>query len=347
MKRAYLLFVALILSAVQVAFSFSRGSFLFVYIAKGVPYAIINDQKEVSEAERALLSSQLNGSLSKDRYIIKLDTTYSDPMTDISSLLFAYFESPRRWVEIKGSGEAMIHTIGFTQGDKLLVQAVTADGSGQQHEIEVDKVLYSAHENASTLLLKCKPVTFQKDFNHMCRPVNFLKGSESFAADCPYVAYSAENKTGPWPEWIPKCTFGLKVPAAVLREVERLSAELPQPFPDYGDSLATLQPFRYFHDGLEQAYYAVVVCKGEKGYANSAWILDDQGRQFKHIDDPPSLPGYTAVLGITDANRDGTHEVVFMWGNSYGGGVQVIYLALDRNDKLELRVGPSMDTEFD
>ena len=97
---------------------------------------------------------------------------------------------------------------------------------------------------------------------------------------------------------------------------------------------------------MEQRTYYVLVCRrgGEDDKVTYAatWILDDQGKIFKQLDE------MDGVLGITDANRDGTHELILMYGNSYGGGVQVMYLYWDsQDDKLQLNFGSQTETMFD
>ena len=67
--------------------------------------------------------------------------------------------------------------------------------------------------------------------------------------------------------------------------------------------------------------FAAIVSFGEKDVYGILYLLNESGE----IIDKNDKKVFNRILGFTDANRDGIHELMIFKGSGYGGGDMYIY----------------------
>jgi hypothetical protein len=105
-----------------------------------------------------------------------------------------------------------------------------------------------------------------------------------------------------------------------------------------------VQPARFHSIEGEQIYYAAVFSYGEKPRTGVFYLLDNNGRILQRLDDRD----FREINGITDVDRDGTHELIVFIGSVHGGGVEVYVLEWDeREESVRLSSARYLQTVFD
>ncbi|KPJ50537.1 hypothetical protein AMJ40_02740 [candidate division TA06 bacterium DG_26] len=305
----------------------SASEFLFTKVIDGIPYVVVNDQQILQRAQASLLHSLLIGPTYQRGPIVFVDTAHPE----VNEKLGLYWEPGdyRLWPIVGPEGN-MKYWVGYKPGDCFTMQEVTDDGSGQQCDITVDKVFYSVWGRKSAIVLKCEPVPLDS--------TSISREHRTFY--CPYITY-------PCTRWIPTTPRGpidIEIPDTIARKVHSLSSTF---FPAdilHESVRTTVKPLRLHRKSGDRLYYAVVLSYGEKGVTGVLYLLDASGGVIQRLSDRY----FSQIMGITDTNRDGTHELIVFIGGAYGGGM-LIYL-LEWDDKKELAKLSSatyIDTVFD
>lgn len=116
------------------------AEFIFVTMIADTPYVMVNDDKAINMTQAVLLHSILIGDTYQREQTIRLDTTAAETLKRLS--LYWDAHEYKLW-PITGSSHYMKYVTGYAPGDVLIMQVITEDGSGEQMQIVVDKVLYS------------------------------------------------------------------------------------------------------------------------------------------------------------------------------------------------------------
>jgi len=290
------------------------SNFHFTKVIDETPYVIINNIDILHKTQTFLLHSFLIGDTFQGEKTITLDTLNVETTTELS--LYWDVLEYKLW-PIIGPPNFMNYTVGFKPGDKLIIQYVTDDGSGEQKEIIVDKVLYNVCGNGSSILLTCQPISLDSNW--------FYKKHDIF--DSPYITHSY----GSWRHKAPRGQIKVEIPDIVKLKVDSLSnAFLPKESINELPRVTT-QPLRFFHGYQynEMIYYAAVISYGTKGRRGILYLLDKFGNILQKLEDK----NFNKINGITDVDRDGTNELVVFMGDGYGGGIEVFDLELDKKSE--------------
>jgi len=80
----------------------------------------------------------------------------------------------------------------------------------------------------------------------------------------------------------------------------------------------------------EEIYYCALMSYGSKGYVSALYLFDQYGKILQVI----SNNEFVEISGITDVDKDGSHELIIHYSSGdYSGGVAI--LALKRNSAIK------------
>ncbi len=136
------------------------------------------------------------------------------------------------------------------------------------------------------------------------------------------------------------------IPAHISQKIDSLSKQF---FPtDVHFPKVTIQPLMYLDRHRKynkEKYYASIISYGSgsnKTRFGIFHLLDSEGKiLYTQNEDVPN----DEILGITDVDSDGTHELVISWGSWIGGGIKIV--TLTGNQKIKICEELSLPTRFD
>ena len=125
-----------------------------------------------------------------------------------------------------------------------------------------------------------------------------------------------------WPSDIPKGLNNDTIPKVILDTTKSLWKEFTKPLwkSAMNDSNLTITPIRLFRHKKEEIYYCAIFSYGHKGYASELYLFNYQGTILQKIKNDE----YVKILGLTDTNWDGSHELIVHYSSGdYSGGVAI------------------------
>lgn len=322
-KRTVLILSLMIIVISQQAISDESVSFRFVKFIGNIPYVIVTDPVELAIIQKDILGSWIDNRLNYNYY---LDTT----SVEVVSGLYLYYENsltPTAY-EIKRKHDA------FTHWD-YIIQSAKKDGSGIQERIHPEKAFYHATQNQSFIIIKCHPINTKSVF---------MENKKSYFN----AAIPAHRLISDWQERIPK-NFIDSIPQSIINKSDSIAkkflASLAYYNENFEDKHQTIVPIRYFQDGISRIYYCQVVSYGSKDFNSRLDLFDQSGEIQETIEGTE----FVEIIGITDVNRDGSHEVIMLYSvDGYSGGIELLTLeACGSTDHIRINVNTRLDTFFD
>ncbi len=305
---------------------YSGNQFNFAILYNNTPYVIINNEHVLNNLEKLLVRSFMN----KKTFggdLISLDINHPE-IIRIPHEFDMYCFNDYKHFPLKGTLDNKKEIMGFIPGEELVIEDVTKDGNLKQRKIIIEKVYYhsvscNANANISNIILKCLPSLPDTIWDSNYRKPFY----------CPYI-------TTKFRDFHPNISYNKlndNIPRSVLTKIDSIEfAFFPKGIKNYSYPKSTQQKLRFTKWSpknmryIEDYYYAVVMSNGEKGRIGIFYILNSEGKIIQRIKEKDN---YNMIIGITDSNRDGSHELILAYGSNYGGGVEIYYPSYDNQKK--------------
>lgn len=302
-----------------------KQSYHYVHIKNDIPYVVIDDIRPVHRLQKLIINSMLS--------IPNADRSISINPSILSSQILPFYTNMIRNVplfSVQGSYQALHDAIGYAKGDTIIMQPGFDLCEGVQLEIRVSSIYFHTSFLYSYILLECEPIdvniisAFRKQNNPQALIAHRFKSWDSDRFNNPFTA---------------------SVPSQILDIFAELEKQyIPSSFyntvlgPMYRTSIT---PFRIInHEGIGKIYYCGILSKGEKGVDGILYLFDENGNVIHSIEyyapNPKIHAGLNRIIGLTDIDRNGTHEIVVMWGDGYGGGIALFVPEFDEAGILKL-----------
>ncbi|MFC1733154.1 hypothetical protein ACFL6I_22880 [candidate division KSB1 bacterium] len=340
LKKKYVLSFLLIIIFAASSYAQSNGIFSadaeqntslyhFVFFKDDTPYVCIEYPPIVENAKRFLSPDSVFVPPIENAAII--DTTHETVGIELPISLRPFdfrFELPV--YEFHGDNDVLKAVFGYAPGDSLVIQQALYPGLGSQAVTIVENVFFhmsrSRDRYYTYLLLKCAPISISV-----------------VPARVRFHELIAAYRYNTWDNELYREPFDLTVPSFVTDTLQKIEDEFIPEFwktPPLNDPVlmedfrhgilhysTTVTPMRIVTpEDEEKIFYAGVVSYGLKGNRSHLFLIDEHGNFIQDIEiaDEGSGRGYNRILGITDVNRDGTHELATFWGDAYGGGLALL-----------------------
>ena len=294
----------------------------FTFVNAGIPYIYIEDESIINNVKGNIESKNIE--IDPEKTIIKVNLPFFNG---------GNLEEQFPVNELKSNNDFLQDLLGIKKGDKYIIQQATDPNTANQQVVSVENYFLHTSRKASFILLECSPTGYAN------RPVKLRYDDANIFIAYPYKEWDREGAYN--------SVFDMTVPAAILDTLQKIedvfvpeSWKNPWNDPVLGGDArngrfhfsTTSAPLRIINpDGQEELYYCGNVSYGLKGNNGHLYLIDKDGVFVQDLTtaDTGSDRDYTRIVGITDINRDRTHEIVTYWGDAYGGGYAVLTVEFD------------------
>lgn|GEM_PF-6609146 len=279
------------------------------------PYIIITSQGILSDVLKSIHSVKFySRQFEQDPQLFSysLDTTRMQLPEELD-LFYGFSYSPRVAQKIKGPHDNRNRLT----NSRYVLQFALPGGNGKQVVLEARSAWYYPIFSEGFIIVQCKPL------EESPYPVD---GFLDYLRAVPPAARCNIS----WRKDIPRDNLS-EVPESIQKQVKQLSTDFLNSLESYrkrGDSTVNdvtedLVAIRYYDGQNSAIYFAALTSYGSKYYESSLWLLDSNGKIVQHI----VGRRYIHILGKTDLNRDGTHELTVQYSiGDYSGGIEVLNL---------------------
>ena len=175
---------------------------------------------------------------------------------------------------------------------------------GDQVETTIEDVLFHSYRYGSYIILRCRPLTSDQ--------ASAVCGDDNRGASESVLVASGERPIRT--EFTPVDQY---IPEKIVTVVNHLvSISKPVEMAE-SDTTISIAPIFLRQEDENIKYFAAIVSFGEKDVYGTLYLLNESGE----IIDKNDKKVFNRILGFTDANRDGIHELMIFEGSGYGGGV--------------------------
>lgn len=331
-NKIFLIFIVL-----KQVYAAEGEEIFFVKIVNNIPYVVINNPNNIIKLQNRLIESGYGYNYRDNLSKIYVDTSQ---VITINNMNLYYGGGKINCYCIKGSDNSLESATGFKPGEKLLIQKPDKNGDIFQTDITIRRILIHIHKEQFFIIIEC---------NHIELPPFWF--SQDYAINI-FIATYYKN----WINNIPKNTISNNVPLNISMKVDSLAEVLIPPrfqnaLNKYEwatvDTSVSINEVRFIDDeNIISIYCCVVSYFFGKDMCGYLFLFNKKGNiiQINEGD------YYNRIIGITDVNRDGSHELIVVYGSSYGGGIKV--LSFDKNkyyftNKPFLYVNSEIATMFD
>jgi len=272
--------------------------YYFVEINNNQPVIIIENKNILFDFQTHLLNSQLN-----DNANIKVTTSFAKN-------IYRIWGTGSRH-KIFCDSFKLKYITRFNIGDLVNIQHVNLEGNGTIIKATVDSIFYETmnyyQNNAkSKLLLYCSPNIVQSTDG-----TNF-NGNIYIASN--YNEYKPKHSKILIPDIIEYLIDSLST-IILTEEIDEKYSKVTQ------TSLIADRSI----------YYIALISYGEKGHTGHLFIFNNSGRILLE-----NTKDYNYIVGKTDVNSDRDQELIIFYGDSYGGGIEV--LTIDDRSKENIKL---------
>ncbi|MFC1553834.1 hypothetical protein ACFL7D_04285 [candidate division KSB1 bacterium] len=297
-----------------------NSAYFYVHFDGEVPYVIVDDVRPVVNLQQLILGAEFGINKPTNREFLTLDKS-SNPAQDASLLPDYYYINKGKTFEIKGSPEIYLSEIGFAPGDSLIMQQVTPEGSGEKIIITAKKYWFYTSNFHSIIIIECDT------------PEKQITAQWSIARSVKSAKAGTVSRT-----------IDTAVPEIITNKVDELmKSYVPESYWDpEGDTMKFLgiQFWTYTspvhitdNNGLEKTFFVGTVSYGYRWINGRIYLFDPEGNVID-MKEYPEGGGYGEIIGLTDLDSDGTHELVVRCGGPESG-IELLELKYNENGQLK------------